>query len=150
MTEPASPARLPRWHELAAYLSLGLLALTGIAWLVLDRWVRVSGEFGPEHHPAQAWMLVLHGVVAYVFLLVAGMLVPAHILPGWRIGRNRKSGVTLVATCLLLAATALLLYYTAAEKLRAGASLLHWTLGCAATIIFLVHVIRGRSDPVSM
>ena len=47
------PTRLPSWQEWAVYVSLGLLAASGLAWLLLDQWVRVAGEFGPEPHPAE-------------------------------------------------------------------------------------------------
>ena len=41
------PTKLPRWHEGSIYLTFGLLVVTGVAWLILDRWVRIEGEFGP-------------------------------------------------------------------------------------------------------
>lgn len=144
MSKPQTPARLPRWQELAAYASFGLLALTGIAWLMLDEWVRVDGAFGPEHHPAQAWALVLHGVLAYVFLVIAGMLVPGHMRLGWSAGRNRGTGIAVTALSLLLAVTGLLLYYASDERLRSSTSLLHWSFGLGGTAIFLLHAVRGR------
>jgi hypothetical protein len=144
MSKPQSSGKLPWGHELAAYFSLGLLALTGIAWLVLDKWVRVEGAFGPEHHPAQAWALILHGVLAYAFLIVAGMLAPVHMRLGWSAGRNRGTGIALATISLVLAVTGLLLYYAAAERLRSGASLVHWSVGLGGTVIFLLHALRGR------
>ena len=35
------PTRLPRWHEWSIYVGFGLLLATGLAWLALDRWVRL-------------------------------------------------------------------------------------------------------------
>ncbi|MEO7564756.1 MAG: hypothetical protein ABIR63_03265, partial [Sphingomicrobium sp.] len=83
------PSRLPRWQEFAIYSGFGMLLATGLAWLALDSWVRIAGEFGPEPHPVQRWMLIVHGVGAYSFLALAGMLIPVHIPLGWRQGRNR-------------------------------------------------------------
>ncbi|HEX6660328.1 MAG TPA: hypothetical protein VF067_00435, partial [Sphingomicrobium sp.] len=64
------PTNLPRWQELAVYLAFAVLLVTGVAWLVLDSWVRVQGEFGPEQHPAEHWVLIAHGIGAYIFLLI--------------------------------------------------------------------------------
>ena len=138
------PTRLPPWHEWAVYIGFGALLLTGIAWLVLDRWVRVAGDFGPEHHPAEQVTLIAHGVAAYVFLIVAGALIPVHVKLGWSIGRNRTSGVTLASILGVLALTALGLYYFGGDVARGWSSTAHWTIGLAAFPALLVHVIRGR------
>lgn len=138
------PTRLPRWHEWSIYLSFGLLFATGIAWLVLDHWVRVEGEFGPEHHPAEHVMLILHGIAAYALLIVAGALIPVHIKVGWSIRRNLKTGIANAIVLAVLALTALGLYYLSAEGLRSIASLAHWLVGIIALPILLLHVIRGR------
>lgn len=135
---------LPRWHEWLVYVSVGLLTVTGLAWLSVDEFGKVQGEFGPEQNPALPWLLLAHGVVAYAFLVIAAMLVPVHIRLGWNALRNRVSGVSLVAIALLLAATGLLLYYTTAEGLRAVSSIFHWAVGIALPILLAVHVVRGK------
>jgi hypothetical protein len=86
------PTNLPRWQELAVYFSFGLLLVTGIAWLVFDTWIRVPGDFGPEHHPGEHWMLIAHAIGAYAFLLILGAMIPVHIPLGWHQRRNLKSG----------------------------------------------------------
>ena len=138
------PTRLPRWHEWSIYVSFGLLVVTGIAWLVLDRWVRVEGEFGPEHHPAEHIMLIAHGVAAYAALIAVGALIPVHIRAGWSIGRNLVSGATVAGALLLMSVTALGLYYLSAEGLRSLASLAHWLVGIAAVPLLVIHVVNGR------
>jgi hypothetical protein len=135
---------LPRWQEWTVYLSFGLLAATAVAWLLLDRFVRVPGEFGPEHHPAEHWMLIGHGVVAYGFLIVGGAMVPVHIMLGWNTRRNLKTGLTLAALLLLLATSALGLYYLGDEISRSWVSLIHWLVGLIAIPALLVHAIFGR------
>lgn len=144
MMRARRPGRLPRWQEWAVYVSFGLLVATGTAWLVLDTFVRVDGDFGPEHHPAEHWALVAHGVTAYAFLIVAGAMIPVHITLGWNIGRNLKSGLTLAGMCLVLAATALGLYYFADDIARSGVSIIHWGLGLIAVPVLVIHALRGR------
>jgi hypothetical protein len=138
------PTRLPRWHEWAIYLGFAALLVTGLAWLGLDRWVRVAGDFGPEHHPAQNWMLIVHGTAAYLFLLVAGALIPVHVKVGWSIDKNRTTGVTLASILGLLAVTALGLYYLGDDAARSWSSLAHWVIGIVALPALVIHVIAGR------
>jgi hypothetical protein len=137
---------LPKWHEWLVYLSIGLLTFTGLAWLLLDRFGKVDGEFGPEPNPALPWLLSGHGALAYIFLIVAAMLVPVHIRLGWNAVRNRTSGLSLVAVGLFLALTGLLLYYASAEGLRGIASIAHWAVGIALPLILAVHAIRGKAS----
>lgn len=144
MKRPARrPTRLPRWQEWAVYFSATALILTGIAWLVFDTWVRIEGDFGPEHHPAEHWLLIAHGVCAYLFLIVVGAMIPVHFLMGWRIRRNLVSGISIASLCAALSLTALALYYVGDELMRSGASLIHWIVGLVFVPVLLVHVIQG-------
>ncbi len=140
----ASATRLPRWHERSIYWSLGLLAVSGAAWLLFDYFVRVEGEFGPEHHPIQAWSLMVHGIVAYAFLVVAGALIPVHVRVGLAQHKNLKSGVALGLLCIGGSLTALALYYLGNETGRQFASLTHWIAGLVIVPTLIVHALRGR------
>lgn len=144
MSENRRDGRLPRWQEWAVYLGFALLLATGVAWLLFERFVRVAGEFGPEHHPAEHIALIVHGVVAYAFLTLGGAMIPVHIIGGWNAKRNVKSGVTLVATLLILGTTALGLYYLGDEVLRAGISAAHWVTGLVALPLLLIHALPVR------
>lgn len=138
------PSRLSRWQEWSVYISCGLLLVSGIGWLIFDQWVRIAGEYGNEHHPLQHTTLILHGVAAYAFLVVAGTIIPVHIGLGWTLRRNRKSGMTFASICLVLSLTALGLYYVGDEVLRDWASVVHWVVGLAALPALVFHAINGR------
>lgn len=140
---------LPKWHERLVYSTAGLLTATGIAWLLLDRFFKVEGEFGPEQSPALPWLLFGHGVLAYVFLVVAAMLLPVHVRLGWNALRNRLSGLVLITIGTVLAATGLLLYYASVDGLRSASSTAHWIVGLALPIALVVHVIRGKASQPS-
>ena len=144
MTGDGRPTRLSRWQEWSVYLSLGLILTTGIAWLLLDWFVRVPSEFGPEHHPAEHWSIVAHGIGAYFFMVVLGSLIPVHIKLGWILGRNRLSGSALAGNILVLSLTALGLYYVSDDIFRNWISVAHWSLGLLAVPAILVHVLRTR------
>lgn len=137
--------RLPRWQEWSVYLSCGLLFASGIGWLIFEQWVRVAGDFGSEHHRFQHVTLILHGVAAYVFLIVAGTMIPVHVRLGWTLKRNRISGLTFAILCLVLAATALALYYSGGDISRHWVSVVHWVMGLAALPALALHGINGRS-----
>lgn len=137
------PTRLSPWQEGAVYVSLGLLAVSGLAWLSLDQWVRVAGEFGPERHPAEHIALIVHGIAAYGLLIVVGSLLPVHVQPGWRIGRNRGSGLVLGAVLIILTASALGLYYVGDEIARHWTSIAHWLVGLALVPLLIFHAVAG-------
>ena len=138
------PTRLPVWHEWAIYGAFGSLLVTGLAWLVFDKWVRIAGEFGPEHHPAEHVLIILHGIASYAFLIIAGALIPVHMKVGWSTARSRVSGITLASILGFLALSALGLYYIGNEVARDWGSLSHWVMGIVALPALLIHVIRGR------
>lgn len=144
MTKRRRPGRLPRWQEWSVYVSFCVLIATGVAWLLLDSFVRVAGEFGAERHPAEHWALIAHGIAAYAFLIVAGAMIPVHITLGWNTGRNLKTGLTLAGTLVLLAVTALGLYYLGDEVGRSWVSAVHWSIGLASVPVLLIHALRGR------
>ena len=56
----------------AVYALCLLLLGSGAVWLVLHHFVRVAGEFGPEHHPLEAWLMRLHGLLALPALVGVG------------------------------------------------------------------------------
>ncbi len=141
---PSFAARLPGWQEVAIYAAFGALFATGLVWLWLEHFVRVTGEFGPQHHPAQTWLLKGHGIAAYAFAITAGALIPVHIRLGWRGKRNRRSGLTLVVLALALALTGLGLYYIAGDDARGVASIAHWTIGIGCGLALAIHAWRGR------
>lgn len=123
-----------------------LLLLTGAAWLVLHTWLRVEGPFGPEHHPLEAWLMRLHGLLALPALLGLGALLPAHAWPAWRPRLRRTSGLVLLIACGALALGGWALYYVADETTRHWLSLSHWILGLALLALVLAHIVGARRE----
>ena len=138
--------KLPAWHEWLIYGTAALLVVTGVAWLLLDRFGKVQGEFGAEPNPALPWLLMSDGIAAYAFAIVGAMLVPVHMRLGWNSGRNRLSGLVLVGISLFLVLSGLGLYYSTSEAIRAAVSLTHWLVGLAIPVAILVHLMRGKGS----
>ena len=59
-------------------------------------------------------------------------------------GLPEAYGIALAILSLLLVGSGYLLYYVADERWRLATSTLHWVLGLAALVPFLVHLFRGR------
>ena len=143
---PSFSLKLPRWHEWLVYATAVVLLVSGVVWLLLDRFGKVNAEFGPEPSPALPWLLLIHGAGAYGFVIVAAMLVPVHMRLGWNSGRNRRSGLSLVGLSLFLAVSGLALYYSTGEGFREASSLAHWLVGLALPPFILIHLIRGKKS----
>ncbi|MGE0640837.1 MAG: hypothetical protein AB7G12_17105 [Thermoanaerobaculia bacterium] len=126
------------------YALVAALFASGLLWWILDRWFPVAGEFGAEKHPAEPWLLRLHGLAAMLFLVLVGTLLPRHVRGGWRARLNRRSGAVHLAWNGLLAVTGYALYYAGSERLRGAASSLHLGLGLLLPLVLGVHVVRGR------
>lgn len=122
---------LPRWQRRLLLAVLLLLAPSGVAWLALH-YLAGAGA-GELPHPAEPWLMKLHGAGAFAALFAAGVLAGSHVGPGWRVSgvqrRQRRSGLGL---CALLGATALsawALYYAAPEDVRPLLGWVHAGLG---------------------
>lgn len=124
-----------------------MLFLSGVAWELFDRLVRVSTPIGEMKHPAELWMLRAHGAAALGSVFLAGHLYASHIRPAWRSRRRRGSGLTLCAVILTLILSGYLLYYAGGDELRDLVANLHLWIGVAAPLPFLFHLFR-KSRPL--
>lgn len=135
--------RLSRRHRFALYSALGLSFASGFAWWLLDHFGRIEGEFGPAPHPAQAWLLRVHGAAAFASLIVLGTLLPVHVKRAWRAAKNRRSGTVLLSLVALQVGTGYALYY-ADEGLRTLAGQIHFALGITLPVLLAAHIVIGR------
>ena len=106
----ADSIRLGPWHQGAVYGATAALVVSGIIWLVLHYFLTVPGEYGPQIHPLEPWMLRLHGAAAMAGLIIYGSLLPVHVRRAWSIRRNIALGIGLVAFMLLLTAATFCLF----------------------------------------
>ena len=135
--------RLSRRHRFALFGALGLSFASGLAWWLLDHFGRIDGEFGPAPHPAQAWLLRVHGAAAFASLIVLGTLLPVHVKRAWRAAKNRRSGTLLLCLISVQVGTGYALYY-ADERLRTLAGQVHFALGVALPALLALHIFLGR------
>jgi len=136
--------QLSRRHRAWLHSTFIVLFLSGAGWWILHRWFQVDTGFGAQLHPAQRWLLPLHGAVAMLVLILVGTLIPVHIKRGWQARRNRPQGVVFIAFIALLIGTGYALYYAGGESLRSGASSAHTAIGLALPAMLLWHIVSGR------
>jgi hypothetical protein len=115
------------------YGTLGLLWITGMAWLP-----------GKEGTPARILCMKIHGAAAMAFLIVFGALLFQHVPDGWGEKRQRATGSGLVVFCSFLILTGWGLYYFGNESLRRITSLAHSLIGGLVPAFLLVHILLGR------
>jgi 4-amino-4-deoxy-L-arabinose transferase-like glycosyltransferase len=149
MPDPRPPARLSTRHERSLYVAAGTLLLSGIGWItahyVLAGNSLIAGfKLEGAPHPSELWWLRLHGASMIGFLVVFGALLPGHVARGWQRRRNRRSGIFMVATTVVLAFSGYGLYYLGDEATRPWISVVHWVIGLAAGAGLVLHVTFGR------
>jgi hypothetical protein len=133
----------PRWFRptvmaiaFALYVTGCLLAPTTLQ-LRLD--IAVPWRLGAG---ARIGMAALHATAALLAMLAIGALWSVHMRVGQRRPGQRRSGWLTVVPALLLAASAVGLYYLGDETWAERVALLHLVLGLALALPFIWHVRR--------
>jgi hypothetical protein len=137
--------QLSRRHKAVLYASTLLVFASGVAWWILDHYAVREDEFGGiAKHPAETWMLKIHGAAAMVILVVLGTLIPIHVKRGWEAGKNLPSGTGTLLFFGILTVTGYGLYYVGDESLRGFTSNIHFWGGVVLPLIVGYHVWRGH------
>ena len=142
----AMRAPLSRRHRRWLYLCSVLLFASGTGWLIAHYSLRTEDLVAEGlPHPSEAWWMRLHGAAQLGFLIAFGALLPEHVLHGWRHRLNRPSGTAVIAMVIALTLTGYGLYYASGATLRQWVSAIHWSIGLAAAVILLWHILSARS-----
>ncbi len=132
-------------HRRSTYVILACTWFTGVLWLVTHYFFTHQGEFGVEPSAMEPWWLRLHGAAAFFSLWLAGLIWAVHARQGIARTKRRPSGLLLIGSFVVLALSGYLLYYSTGEVARDVVRLLHWSLGLAAAIPFLLHSLKARA-----
>lgn len=142
-TRSAARTTLPRPLRMTMYVVAALLWVSGAAWLVLHYVFPQASAFGPLPNPWEAPLMRVHGLVAVCGVFLIGWMTAAHVTARWSSDRNRRSGLTLGVTALLLVFSGYALYYTTGLP-HDGAGYLHELIGALAPAAALAHWWRNR------
>lgn len=135
---------MPNWLRRSLYASLGLLWLSGAAWIVLHLFFARETEFGVAPHPWQPRILVIHGVLAPIATFLFGWIACSHVGTSWGRGAHRVSGISLIALLAALMLTGLASYYLTRDGARAANGLVHEIAGVLAMVPALAHWTSRR------
>ncbi|MEE3623547.1 hypothetical protein UCD39_06025 [Nitrospirillum sp. BR 11752] len=137
---------LSRGHRHWLYRVMLVVALTGLAWMVLHYGRGLIGVDGHAARSAEAWCMKLHGGAVMAALVAFGSVLPHHVRLAWRARRHRLSGVGLISAVLVLVLTGYGLYYLGDEDWHDCASWGHQVVAALAVAACLIHVRAGRKS----
>jgi len=141
-------SRIPRRRRrFVSGVALGLW-VSGVVWLLSHEAFAPAGEFGPSYRSADAWILMLHGLLGFVAVWCLGLLWGTHVGAGWAQSRRRWSGGSLLCVAGILVLSGWGLYYCGDEDLRGRIATLHWVLGLIAPAVFLPHRFGAKRRAV--
>lgn len=136
----ASSVRMAPRHRRPLYALVLLSWTSGILFFVLNNWVTVEGEFGPQKHPWQQNVLQIHGAAAFLMLITFGALLASHAPAGWRVRSVRPTGLAAIIAQAVLIASAYLLLYLGDEELRRVTVYLHASVGFSLPFLLVMHL----------
>ena len=134
---------LPRVLRATLYGVGALLFLSGAVWLVLHYVFPQPTAFGPLPNPWEAPLMRAHGLIAVCAVFLIGWMMAAHVTVRWTSERNRRSGLMLGGTALLLILSGYALYYTTGSA-HDAASLAHEAIGVLSPVAAIAHWWRNR------
>lgn len=127
------------------WVSGALLWLSGVVWCLVHYTVG-GGTAEGLPHPAEAWLLRLHGLAMFIHLPALGAIIAQHHPAGWHMSQRppwhgqRRSGLALAGALAILVLTAYLLYYFGADTVRPAIGWGHAIVGgLALPGLFGVH-----------
>lgn len=135
--------RISRWQKRTLYISVSMLALSGLLWLSTHHFAwpaiaRASMEGLPS--PWEPWLMRLHGAAMMVMLFLIGRLSATHVMRGWRLPATRKrGGLGLLIGMALLTLTGYSLYYLVPDDWRDVVGWVHASIGLIWTLVLVVH-----------
>lgn len=118
--------------------------ITGVAFYILNSWITVEGDFGPEKHPWQFSILKIHAASAFTIIILYGAMWGSHVQLGWRSKTSRKSGISLTALLGLQILSAYLLYYLSSDTTREFVAYIHLGIGLSIPASLIIHIITAR------
>ena len=133
------PATFRRWLYLLTLLSW----LSGLSFFALSTWGSIEGEFGPQKHPLQFPVLMLHGAAAFCMMMTFGALLATHVPSSWRSKRLRGLGLSLTFVVGFQIVSAWLLYYLSSELWREWTAWAHLAVGGSLPFLIAAHLVRG-------
>ena len=126
------------------YFFLGFLYLSGTTEWLLKNFFQVDNGMGPEPTSAEIWILRFHGTLSLGVLMLIGYVLRAHVMPSWKVGREKKSGLALTSYIFAIILSVPFVMYLTDEKMKATAEQIHAYLGLCLIVPFLFHLLAKK------
>ena len=135
----------PTWYVSALLGTLLLVFVSGCLLAPTTLVMRLEAELA-WRLPADGRVLVAaaHAGAGFLGVMLLGSLWTVHMRGNWRRGRQRISGSLVGIGLLVLAVTAVGVYYLGDETLGAAAAMVHLCLGLALAVPFGAHWVLAR------
>jgi hypothetical protein len=127
--------------------SVGLTAITGVAYFVMKDLMPRSDPFSVVGHPWQPHVLSAHVLIAPLLVFGLGLIARDHILGGVRNGGRRGNGRSGLITVFLAApmvATGYLVQVVTGTGARRWIGLAHLGAGLLFAALFAAHIVAAR------
>jgi heme A synthase len=135
----------PKWFLPGLLWTLLLMFATGLLLAPTTLAMRAELDMGWRLPGAgRIAVAALHAAGGFALMLLMGALWSLHMRSGWRRRKHRVSGTAVGGVLVLLALTAVAVYYVGDDMLGRAAALTHLALGLALLLPFLLHWVRGR------
>lgn len=131
-------------HKHGMYTLLALLFASGVVWLVVHALATDVPLEMMQYQAVKLWSMRIHAMAAAITLMLLGAVWVTHSKMGWRLQKNRISGVIQLLSWLALALSAYLLGYAPDGALRLASQWLHWGLGMALPLFVVWHVLAAK------
>ncbi len=128
------------------FIIFGLMYISGTSQWLLKTFFQNDNGFGPETPPIFIWILRFHGTTSVALLILFGYLLREHLLPSWKIGRHKKSGLFLSAYLFSIISTLPFLMYLTDENKKFYVEQIHAYLGLSLFLPFAVHLLTKKKS----
>lgn len=140
----------PRGFLPTLLLAMAAIFLSGLLLAPTTLELRLDWEL-PWRLPGErrVALAALHAASGFLVLMLTGALWTGHMRSGWRRRKQRGSGLMVVVPMLLLAVTAVAVYYLGDEGWATISALAHLGLGLLLVLPFGWHGWRGHRHAAS-
>ncbi len=135
----------PSWFLRLLLLAMLVLLISGVLSVPNTLIMRAEFEFDWRlSNATRLWTSAIHAGFGFLMLLLVGAIWGIHMRSGWRRHKHRRSGLSLALLFLMLALTAVAIYYLGDSASANWSAYLHLAAGVLVNLLFGWHWWRGH------
>lgn len=138
--------KVPKKFQYVLFTTLATSWISGLTFFILNQFVMIEGDFGPQKHPLQFPMISIHGFAAFMMMILFGAMIANHVPLGWKSNRLRLWGLTFLIAVTLQILTGYTLYYLATDFSREVIGYVHLAIGILLPVILTKHILAAITE----